>query len=183
MTALAEGAMKVSSLQDFRLTFEALLFTVLVPGTVTVAIPWWILGPTGRQLPGVWTVFEFGGVGLLVLGGVIYVWCVRDFVSRGRGIPAPLDPPKELVVTGLYRHVRNPMYLGVLLLLLGEVVLFRSRPLLLYTAAWFLVVNAFVLFYEEPTLRRRFGESYERYAAEVARWVPRWRPGPPDPTP
>jgi protein-S-isoprenylcysteine O-methyltransferase Ste14 len=83
-----------------------------------------------------------------------------------------MDPPKHLVVEGLYRYVRNPMYLGVLLLLLGETAFFQSSALLQYTVAWFIVVNLLVVFYEEPALRRRFGDSYERYVRSVHRWLP-----------
>jgi protein-S-isoprenylcysteine O-methyltransferase Ste14 len=109
---------------------------------------------------------------LMVLGAGILFWCIRDFVTRGRGTLAPIDPPKQLVVQGLYRYVRNPMYLGVLILLLGEAAFFQSIALLRYTAAWFIIVNFLVVLYEEPSLRRRFGDSYDRYFGLVHRWVP-----------
>lgn len=97
----------------------------------------------------------------------------------GRGTLSPVDPPRELVIRGLYRYVRNPMYVGVSLIVLGEAALTRSRALLLYWAVFFAAVNVFVIGYEEPNLRRRFGESYERYTQRVGRWIPRRRPGPP----
>ena len=86
---------------------------------------------------------------------------------------SPADPPKELVVQGLYRYVRNPMYLSVLTIVLGEILLTRSIPLLVYWLGFFAAANVFVMGYEEPTLRRQFGESYERYTRSVGRWIPR----------
>jgi protein-S-isoprenylcysteine O-methyltransferase Ste14 len=83
-----------------------------------------------------------------------------------------VDPPTQLVVRGLYRYVRNPMYLGAFSLLLGEAALFESLPVLLYAVAWFMIINLIVLLYEEPVLHRRFGHSYERYTAAVRRWLP-----------
>jgi protein-S-isoprenylcysteine O-methyltransferase Ste14 len=109
----------------------------------------------------------------LGLGAAIYLRCVWEFATRGRGIPAPLDHPKQLVVTGLYRYVRNPMYLGVLLFLLGESLFFQYRDFLLYTLGWLVFVHLNVLFYEEPNLRRKFGSSYEHYTRAVGRWIPR----------
>jgi protein-S-isoprenylcysteine O-methyltransferase Ste14 len=108
----------------------------------------------------------------MVLGAAILVRCIWDFAAKGRGTLAPIDPPRQLVVQGLYRYVRNPMYLGVLLLLLGETAFFKSIALLQYTLAWFIIVNLFVVFYEEPALRHRFGDSYERYFRSVRRWLP-----------
>lgn len=95
-----------------------------------------------------------------------------EFVQKGQGIPAPIDHTKELVVSGLYRYVRNPMYLGVLAILIGEVLTLGSRALLVYAAVWLLVVHLVILVYEEPNLPARFGESYEQYCAHVRRWVP-----------
>ena len=101
--------------------------------------------------------------------------CIWEFARSGRGTLAPVDPPCELVVGGLYRYVRNPMYLSVTMIVLGELLLTRSRSLLLYWARWFVGVNLFVIGYEEPTLRSRFGAAYERYTQEVGRWLPRLR--------
>jgi len=108
-----------------------------------------------------------------LVGATILIWCIADFARLGRGTLAPVDPPKALVIRGLYRYVRNPMYVGVVLVLLGESALFRSASLLLYTAVFFLIANLFVIVYEEPNLRARFGESYEHYRRSVARWIPR----------
>ena len=157
------------------LLLKNILFTIIVPGTVTVVIPRLLLSRGGGQAPLSWGILQ----GLaLVAGGVgvaIYIRCVWDFASFGRGTPAPIDAPKRLVVRGLYRYVRNPMYVGVLSTLLGEAAFFESRALLTYTAGFFVAVNLFVLLYEEPTLRRTFGEPYEEYRRAVGRWWPRRR--------
>ena len=98
------------------------------------------------------------GIGVVLLGA-----CIWEFARRGRGTLAPVDPPTNLVVQGLYRYVRNPMYLSVTLIVLGEALLIGSRALLVYWAVWFVAANLFVIGYEEPALRRRFGPAYERY--------------------
>jgi protein-S-isoprenylcysteine O-methyltransferase Ste14 len=112
------------------------------------------------------------GIGVELLGA-----CIWEFAHRGRGTLAPVDPPRELVVEGLYLYVRNPMYLSVTVIVLGEALLTGSRALLAYWAVWFVAANLFVIGYEEPTLRRRFGPGYERYRAAVGRWLPRRPPG------
>ena len=115
-------------------------------------------------------------VGLLALavGVTLLIACVWEFARSGRGTLSPVDPPRELVVQGLYRHVRNPMYVSVTVILWGEVLLAWSRALLVYWAVWFVLVNMFVIWYEEPALRRQFGESYERYTRDVRRWLPKF---------
>jgi protein-S-isoprenylcysteine O-methyltransferase Ste14 len=154
------------------LALEAVTFTVLVPGSVTIWIPGGLglfaVAPCSGELG--WTKYvalAFLGVGLL-----IYLRCVWDFAARGRGIPAPIDHPKALVVSGLYRYVRNPMYFGVLFVLFGEALVFPSWSFVAYIAAVFAVFNIYILAYEEPNLRRRFGDDYARYTSAVSRWVP-----------
>jgi protein-S-isoprenylcysteine O-methyltransferase Ste14 len=148
------------------------VFTVLVPGTVTVVVPYLLLRPDGTGSPGSLGVFRYAGFIPIVLGGLTYFWCAWDFVVAGRGTPAPLDPPKELVVRGPYRYVRNPMYVGVASILLGESILFESSAILVYTAVVGCCFSLFVVFYEEPTLKRQFGSSYDRYLKAVPRWFP-----------
>jgi protein-S-isoprenylcysteine O-methyltransferase Ste14 len=154
------------------LALRSLFFTIVVPGTVAVFIPYLIVSPGGASLVGPWTPLQFLSLVPMALGAAILVRCIWDFAAKGRGTLAPIDPPRQLVVQGLYRYVRNPMYLGVLLLLLGETAFFKSIVLLQYTLAWFIIVNLFVVFYEEPALRHRFGDSYERYLRSVHRWLP-----------
>ena len=107
-----------------------------------------------------------------VSGAAVLLRCIWEFMVTGRGTLAPVDPPTQLVVRGLYRYVRNPMYLGAFTMLLGEAALFKSLALLEYAVAWFIIINLIVLFREEPVLRRRFGESYDRYVRSVHRWLP-----------
>ncbi len=111
----------------------------------------------------------------MALGLVLAGWCFFDFAARGHGTPAPWDPPRNLVLSGPYRHVRNPMYLGILAILAGEAVFFRSTALLVWTALTAIGFHLAVVLYEEPGLRARFGVDYERYLAVVPRWLPRFR--------
>ena len=155
------------------LALRSLFFTIVVPGTVVVLLPYLILSRAGVGRPA--GLLGFLGIVAMVAGAVILGWCIWDFAAKGRGTLAPMDPPRQLVVQGLYRYVRNPMYLGVLVLLLGEAAFFRSRALLEYAAVWFILVNLVVLLYEEPSLRSRFGDSYDRYRRSVNRWLPNRR--------
>lgn len=154
----------------------ALVRSVVV-GVVFVSIwtwfvPWWM---AGRNLEPRWNL---GAAILMTIGAAIMVRCVWDFGWTGRGTPVPLDPPRRLVVKGLYRWVRNPMYLGLGLFLIGEALLLPqiTREMLTMVAILWVVVTAFILFYEEPTLRRRFGAEYEEYCRNVHRWLPRLTP-------
>ncbi|MGH9782847.1 MAG: methyltransferase family protein [Terriglobia bacterium] len=151
---------------------KTVIFTVLVPGTVTVVVPRWLLasGSGAGAFNAGW--LQILGVLLIALGASGYLWCAKDFALAGQGTPAPTDPPRILVVRGLYRVVRNPMYTSVLLVLVGEGVLFGAWVLLAYAAVFWLAVHSFVLFYEEPALQRRFGEVYEEYRRGVSRWIP-----------
>ena len=153
------------------LALRSLLYAILIPGTVAVLIPYLIVSGTGA-ITGPRTPLQLMSRVAMGVGAAILIWCIWDFASRGRGTLAPVDPPTKLVVRGPYRYVRNPMYLGVLLLLLGETVYFRSITLLQYSLVWFIIVNLVVVLYEEPALRRRFGDSYEQYSRSVNRWWP-----------
>ena len=154
------------------LVLETILFTIVVPGAVALWIPRLILDDTRLKLPASWSVPQYLAVIPLGLGTAIYLWCLWEFATRGRGIPAPIDHPKQLVVTGLYRYVRNPMYVGVLLFLLGEALFLEYVSFLLYAIGWLIFVHFNVLFYEEPNLRRKFGDSYDKYKRAVGRWIP-----------
>jgi protein-S-isoprenylcysteine O-methyltransferase Ste14 len=152
------------------LFFRNLLATVLIPGMVVGLVPLWIVwsGPQGAAVR--WSATAVVGLFLIGGGAAVLLWSVVRFGVEGQGTLAPIDPPTKLVQEGLYRYTRNPMYLGALVILIGEVVVFRSRALLWYAAIWFVAVNLFVVFYEEPTLRRRFGERYKAYCARTRRW-------------
>ena len=150
---------------------NTILFTIFVPGTVIVYIPSRLTGGFARpaSCPLMWL-----GAIVITFGAAIYLRCAWEFALRGLGTPAPIAPTKYLVTTALHRYVRNPMYIGVFLVLAGEAILFRSLHLVEYIAFFCVVVELFVLFYEEPTLRRQFGESYEQYRRTVPRWIPRF---------
>ena len=157
---------------DLILFVKNVFFAILLPGTVTVLVPYLIV--SDRRVGIQWNAGCLLALVPLTVGIVVLLRCIWDFAVSGRGTLAPVDPPKNLVVRGFYRYVRNPMYFGVLLILSGETWLFRSQPLLLYIAAGFVAINGFVLLYEEPHLRRRFGDTYAQYCRTVPRWVPRW---------
>lgn len=114
----------------------------------------------------------------MAVGAAIMLRCIWDFAWTGRGTPAPFDPPRRLVVTGLYRYVRNPMYIGMAVFLIGEALVLPqvTRAMLIMLGVLALAVTAFVMLYEEPTLRRLFGEDYEVYCRHVRRWLPRLTP-------
>jgi protein-S-isoprenylcysteine O-methyltransferase Ste14 len=172
--------MSTSSLHSSAwLAFRSLLWAALLPGLVAGYVPWRYFGL--RQVALSWTdPLHLLGMALLALGASLLAACIWEFARSGRGTLSPADPPTVLVVQGLYRYVRNPMYLSVTAILLGEVLLTRSRGLLIYWGTWFAAVNLFVIGYEEPTLRRQFGPSYRRYTQAVGRWLPahRWRTPP-----
>jgi protein-S-isoprenylcysteine O-methyltransferase Ste14 len=152
--------------------FNTILFTIFVPGTVVVLVPYLLLGGYSRPAnePLTWL-----GALIIVLGAAIYFRCAWEFAVRGLGTPAPIAPTKFLVTTALHRYVRNPMYIGVLLVVMGQAVLFRAVALGIYAAVLCLAFHLFVMLYEEPTLRRQFGESYEEYRRTVPRWIPKLR--------
>jgi protein-S-isoprenylcysteine O-methyltransferase Ste14 len=118
--------------------------------------------------------FQIFGMIPEAIGAAIYLRCAWDFALAGKGTPAPIDPPKRLVGRGLYRFVRNPMYVGVLLAPLGEAWFFRSWAILVYASIAFTWEHLFVVFYEEPALKRKFGESYSDYLARTPSWIPRF---------
>lgn len=150
---------------------NTLLFTVLVPATVAGWIPRNLRnGAMASPSPGVRLLAFL----LIAIGIAVYLHTAFwGFALRGLGTPAPIAPPSKLVVEGLHRYVRNPMYIGVLLIVIGQAVLFRSRILAEYAAFVWLLVYVFVLLYEEPALERKFGEEYREYRRRVPRWIPR----------
>jgi protein-S-isoprenylcysteine O-methyltransferase Ste14 len=155
------------------LALRSIFFTVLLPGTVVVWIPRMLLArDSGRAGPGPW---RWVGIPLIAAGAAVILTCIVDFARRGRGTLAPVDPPRKLVTAGLYRYVRNPMYVGVVTTLTGEALFFGSRSLAIYAAAAWLVFHVWVLVYEEPHLESAFGEEYAHYRAAVPRWIPRTR--------
>jgi protein-S-isoprenylcysteine O-methyltransferase Ste14 len=149
---------------------KTLIFTIFVPGTVAVYVPSLIIGGFTRPASGLMT---WVGAVVITVGAAIYFRCAWEFAVRGLGTPAPIAPTKFLVTTALHRYIRNPMYVGVALVILGEAALFHSLHLVEYAVGMLLIAHLFVIFYEEPTLRRQFGESYEEYRRTVPRWIPK----------
>lgn len=150
---------------------NTILFTIVVPGTVAGYIPYLLADRFAHRANG---PLEWLGIAAMALGAAIYFRCAWEFAVRGLGTPAPIAPTKFLVTTALHRYVRNPMYLGVALAILGEAILFRSAHVALYAAIMLTVAHIFVVSYEEPTLKRQFGESYQQYRRTVPRWIPRF---------
>ncbi len=112
------------------------------------------------------------GITFTVIGASFYLWCAYDFVFIGRGTPAQFEPPKTLVIRGLYRFVRNPMYVGILLATIGQGFIFGSPAVFIYALLIFIMFHSFVVVYEEPVLRKMFGYDYTAYGKEVNRWLP-----------
>jgi protein-S-isoprenylcysteine O-methyltransferase Ste14/ADP-ribose pyrophosphatase YjhB (NUDIX family) len=149
---------------------RTLAFGAVLPATILVLIPAVILDATGTDVSG--GALRLVGLVPMVLGIAILAWCFAGFIVEGEGTPAPYDPPHRLVTGRLYGWMRNPMYVAVTTILLGEAIFFASLPLLVWTVVAWLLFNFFVVLYEEPTLRRRFGPAYEAYLEHVPRWVP-----------
>jgi protein-S-isoprenylcysteine O-methyltransferase Ste14 len=153
------------------LWLRSAFFTLALPGTVLIWVPLWLSTFEGGTV-------EIGavrwvGVPPSVIGAAGLLWCIWDFARAGKGTLAPVDPPRFVVRSGLYRVVRNPMYVSVLTVLAGEVFVFRSLRLAVWAGVVAVAVQLFVVAYEEPTLRRQFGSDFETYCREVPRWRPR----------
>lgn len=153
-------------------TFKTIIFILLVPGFLLGIVPVFVI----PKIPGValssgfwnWIAIPFWLVGAAVLA-----WCAADFVRKGKGTPVPLDPPKVLVISGLYHHVRNPMYVGALLIQAGNIIWFGSLAQVVYWLFLFIGFTLFIRANEEPHLRRTFGAAYEEYCRTVPRWIPK----------
>lgn len=146
------------------------VFTIFVPGTVAGYVPYRLLGSRANPVLDALGVL---GIMAIILGGMGYFICAWNFAYHGLGTPAPIDPPKTLIVRGLNRYVRNPMYVSVLLVIFGEAALFHALRLAEYAAWAWVFFHLFVILYEEPALKRKFGNSYDEYRNSVPRWIPR----------
>lgn len=152
--------------------FRAVAYAVLFIGLVLIYLPSRLLAWSGIARPALIEVPQVAGMVIGAAGAAVALSCVLAFASIGRGTPAPFDPPRRLVVKGPYRFVRNPMYIGAGLALIGAALFYESLLLLGYAVLFFLVTHLFVVRYEEPTLRRIFGRAYEDYCRRVRRWRP-----------
>ncbi len=152
---------------------RALTFATLFIGFVLVYLPSRALFAAGVSRPAHFGPVQLAGMIICALGAALGIWCVLAFALIGGGTPAPFDPPRKLVVVGPYKFVRNPMYLGAGLALAGAAIFYQTVLLWVYTGGFLLLSHLLVVFYEEPALRRSFGEEYENYCRQVRRWLPR----------
>jgi len=157
------------------LALRSLLWVALLPGVIAGYVPLRFFGLDRVRLD-VSRPAQVIGLVCAGAGAALLAVCVWEFARTGLGTLAPVDPPRRLVARGPYRHVRNPMYLGVVTIVLGEALVAGSGALAAYGAAFVVAANLFIVGYEEPSLRRRFGESYDQYSRQVRRWLPRWKP-------
>ena len=155
------------------LVARAVTYSALFVGLLLVYVPARILSRFGIARPAGLGVRQVLGLAVGALGAAVALWCIFTFASAGRGTPAPFDPPRRLVTRGPYRLVRNPMYLGAALALLGAALFYGSWALLAYAALFLLAAHLFVVGYEEPALRGAFGREYAAYCGRVRRWRPR----------
>jgi protein-S-isoprenylcysteine O-methyltransferase Ste14 len=151
---------------------RAVTYAALFISLVLIYVPGRLLSWSGIVRPASFEVQQVAGMVIGAAGAAVALWCVITFASIGRGTPAPFDPPRRLVIQGPYRFVRNPMYIGAGVALAGAALFYESLPLLGYTGLFFLATHLFVVWYEEPTLRRTFGQEYEAYCRQVRRWWP-----------
>jgi len=157
------------------IALRTIIFSIFVPGMVAGGIPFWYLDETRRLAFSAPLAFPWAiGIIPFAVGIAFYLWCAGEFTFRGKGTPAPIDPPSMLVVKGPYRLTRNPMYCAVLSTILGEAIYFRSPMLGVYAVMLFALFHLFIISYEEPTLQRMFGHAYTQYRQSVPRWVHLW---------
>jgi protein-S-isoprenylcysteine O-methyltransferase Ste14 len=156
---------------------RAVTYAALFIGFVLVYLPGRFLSWSGIVAPATTGAPQVAGMIMVAIGTAIALWCVFAFVFIGKGTPAPFDPPRKLVVRGPYRFVRNPMYIGAGMTLAGAALHYQSLLIFIYAALFFLITHLFVVLYEEPTLRRTFGNQYEAYCSRVNRWWPKRKKG------
>ena len=154
----------------------SVLFFAIAPGVVAGVVPWWLTGWQVRGPLAHWAPVRITGLIMLIVGALVLVQAFARFVAEGRGTPAPAAPAERLVIGGLYRYVRNPMYLAVVAVITGQALALGQPVLLVYAAAVWITTAAFARWYEEPTLARQFGAQYDAYRRGVPAWRPRTRP-------
>lgn len=154
------------------LLLRNLFFTILQPGLVAGFIPYFILRNSDAKafaIPFKW--YQYISISVFVIGLLIMIHCILQFAFEGRGTLSPADPTKKLVIKGIYQYSRNPMYVGVILILMGETLFFTSKNLLAYTALIIFCFNLFIILVEEPRLQKDFGADYTNYCKKVGRWI------------
>ena len=159
-------------LANLWLTIRNLVMIVLFPGTVVVYIPYRLLDRFGIPEPVTWSASQYMAVLLLTVGTSILLKSIWSFARVGKGSLAPFDETQKLIVVGLYRYLRNPMYVGVILIILAQSMFFWSSALLSYAGVCIILANILVIGYEENRLRYKYGDEYRRYCKRVGRWIP-----------
>jgi protein-S-isoprenylcysteine O-methyltransferase Ste14 len=154
------------------IVIRAITYAAVFIGFFLVYLPGRFLAGSGIVRPVVIRMPQIGGMILGAIGAAFALWCILTFAFIGKGTPAPFDPPRRLVIRGPYRFVRNPMYIGAGLALAGAALFYQSSSLLLYAGLFLLGTHLFVILYEEPILRRNFGDDYKEYCCRVGRWWP-----------
>jgi len=148
-----------------------LLFTILQPGIVAILIPFWLSERSLKTIfPQRFALNHFSGFSIFAIGFILMLTCIASFAIRGKGTLSPADPTKKLVISGPYRYSRNPMYIGVMMMLIGESIFFQSYVLVAYSLFIFIAFNIFIIFFEEPRLQDDFGSEYIEYIKKVRRW-------------
>jgi protein-S-isoprenylcysteine O-methyltransferase Ste14 len=170
---IGQGSVALSSMRRVSAVLGSVCFLLLAPGTVAGLVPWWISGWRVQAPLLGFSFFRWLGVLLILAGLPVLLDSFARFALKGLGTPAPVFPTRHLVVSGLYRYVRNPMYLALQAVIFGQGFLFGNVQVLEYGLLVWVGFHLFVLLYEEPTLRRSFGAEYENFCAQVGRWVPR----------
>jgi len=151
---------------------RAVTYAALFIGLLFIYLPGRLLTWSGVVRPEPNGAPQIAGMIVSSIGTVIALWCIFTFVFVGKGTPAPFDPPRRLVIRGPYRFVRNPMYIGAVLVLAGLAIFYQSISVAIYAGLFLLAAHIFVVAYEEPTLRRTFGQEYNAYCVRVRRWWP-----------
>ena len=152
--------------------FRTIVYASLFIALILIYLPSEFLSWSGIVSPSKIEVQQIAGIIIGASGAMIALWCVFAFATIGKGTPAPFDPPRRLIIRGPYRFVRNPMYIGAVFALGSAALFYESLALLGYAGVFFLMTHIFVVLYEEPTLRRSFGDEYEAYCRKVRRWWP-----------
>jgi protein-S-isoprenylcysteine O-methyltransferase Ste14 len=152
---------------------RAVTYATLFVGLVLVFVPARLLSWAGIEPPSSTSPVQAAGMVAGAVGAALAMWCVLTFVQQGRGTPAPFDPPRRLVVSGPYRFVRNPMYIGAGVALAGASLVYGSVELLAYLVLLIIASHLFVFYHEEPALKRSFGQEYDSYCQKVGRWIPK----------
>jgi protein-S-isoprenylcysteine O-methyltransferase Ste14 len=149
-----------------------LFFTILQPGVVAGLVPYLLIRVDEKEkILQSFQILQYTGIFLFVIGFLIMMNCILNFAIHGKGTLSPADPTKQLVIAGLYKYSRNPMYVGVILMLIGEAFFFQSGRLCIYSILIFLVFHLFIVFFEEPRLKKDFGAEYDQFCNKVRRWV------------